>query len=423
MRKAILILLLFALTVSMVSAGGNRSTGSGAASASRPVTIIHHMGEQAKRDALQAWCNEVTRRNPQHTFEITVIADANEYRSIIRTKIAAGDPADIMFGAVGRDYPELVQAGHIADITDMPYIRNYDASVIEGSKINGRIYGVPMDMGLIMVFYNKDIFARYNLSVPKTYAEFLQICRTLQSNGVNPLALGFRDAWTAGVDFMQEWYPLIHRNPDFFRDINSGRRKFADSPEFRRAVERSRERFAYATGNPFGTNNDQSIQMFASGRAAMLPNGTWSIATVRDLNPNGNFGLFAMPADREADTVARLFTDDCFMISSRTTKMDAITALFNFATSDEGANMWAEMTNLAPAVKGVTLRNPDPMAADADAQIKSGKTIFADTAFEPTGQFFEVFFGHFSPGFLADQSKSIDQWIAELDRDYAAAAR
>jgi hypothetical protein len=63
------------------------------------------------------------------------------------------------------------------------------------------------------------------------------------------------------------------------------------------------------------------------------------------------------------------------------------------------------------------------MAADAEAQIRSGKTIFADTAFEPSGQMFEVFFGHFSPGFLADQSKSIDQWIAELDIDYAAALR
>ena len=421
MKKIIFALLVLILAGSAAFARGS-SDSSSSGSGTQTVTIFHHMGEQAKRDALQAWCDEVSRRNPQYKYEITVIADANEYRSIIRTKIAAGDPADIMFGAI-RDYPDLAEAGHIADLTNMPYIKNYDADILRGSIINGKIYGIPVDMGLIMVFYNKDIFSRYNLSVPKTYADFLQICKTLQSNNVNPLSLGFGDGWTAGVDFMQEWYMLLYKDPDFFRNIHSGRTKFADSPEFRRAVERSRERFAFAASNPFGTSNDQSIQLFASGRAAMLPNGTWSISTVRDLNPQGNFGLFALPADREADTAARLFTDDCFMVSSRTAKMDAITALFSFATSSEGANLWAQKSMLAPAVKGVSLNNPDPMLADADAQIKSGKTFFADTGFEPTGQPFEVFFGTFSPGFLVDQSKSIDQWITELDRDYAAALR
>ena len=422
MKKTFSVLVLMVLAVSMLFAGGNRASSSGTGTQAQTVTIYHHMGEQAKRDALQAWCDEVTKRNPQYRFEITVISDANEYRSIIRTKIAAGDPPDIMFGAV-RDYTNLVEAGHIADISSMPYISNFDRNVIEGSIVNGKIYGIPVDMGLIMVFYNKDIFARYNLQVPKTYAEFLQVCRTLTSNNINPLSLGFRDGWTAGVDFMQEWYMLLKKHPNMFRDINAGQRKFADYPEFRRAVERSRERFAFASANPFGTNNDQSIQMFASGRAAMLPNGTWSIATVMELNPQGKFGLFALPADQEADTVARLFTDDCFMVSSRTTKMNAVTALFNFATSSEGANIWAEKTNLSPAVRGVTLRNPSPMAADAQAQINAGKTIFADTLYQPTGQLFDIFFGRFSADFLSDQSKSIDQWITELDDEYAAAAR
>jgi raffinose/stachyose/melibiose transport system substrate-binding protein len=420
MKRLFVVLLFLVLATSMVFAGGNRDAG--ARAGVQTVTIYHHMGEQAKRDALQAWADEVTRRNPNYRFEITVISDANEYRAIIRTRIAAGDPPDIMFGAV-RDYVNLVEAGHIMDITNMSFTRNFEPHVIEGSRVNGRIYGVPVDFGLIMVFYNKDIFNRFNLQVPRTYAEFLQVCRTLQANGVNPLALGFRDGWTAGVDFMQEWYMILNRHPNFFRDIDAGRARFADFPEFRRAVERSRERFQFALANPFGTSNDESIQMFAAGRAAMLPNGTWSVATVRELNPQGNFGLFALPADREADTVARLFTDDCFMISSRTRNIDAVTAFFEYALSPEGMNLWTEKTSLIPAVPGITLRNPHPMVADAQNQINSGRTIFADTVYQPTGQLFDIFFGRFSADFLADQTRTIDQWIAELDAEYAAAAR
>lgn len=383
------------------------------------LTVFHHMGEQAKRDGLQAWADAVTAANPQYKYEINVVADANQYRQLIKTKIAAGDPADIMFGAA-RDYSDMIDAGNIADISNAPFISNYDASVLEGSTINGKIYGIPVDMGLLMVFYNKDIFAANGLSVPKTYAEFLNICQTLKDKDINPLAMGFKDAWTAGVDYMIEWYMMLDKDPNMFKDVMDGSKKFADYPMFKRGMERSRERFAMATGNPFGTGNDDSIQMFASGKAAMLPNGTWSISTVRDLNPDGKFGLFMMPADNEADTRARLFTDDCFMISANTKSVDGCYALFNFATSGEGANIWADYTGIIPATKGVSLSNPDEMTADAMAAKESGKTVFADTCIQPTGQRFDILF-NFSADFLADQSKSIDQWLADFDTEFAAA--
>lgn len=443
MKKIIPILLIVVLAVQIFAgcAGGNAPASTAASPAPAPaaekpaesaaapeapssgpvnLTIFHHMGEQAKRDGLQAWADAVSASNPDYTYEINVIADANQYRQLIKTKIAAGDPADIMFGAA-RDYSDMIEAGNIADISDAPYISNYDPAVLEGSKINGKIYGIPVDMGLIMVFYNKDIFAENNLSVPKTYAEFLDICQTLKGKNINPIALGFKDAWTAGVDFMIEWYMMLDKDPNMFKDVMAGSKKFADYPMFKRGVERSRERFATATGNPFGTGNDDSVQMFASGRAAMLPNGTWSISTVRDLNPDGKFGLFMMPADNEADTRARLFTDDCFMISANTKSIDGCNALFSFATSSEGANIWADYTGIIPATKGVNLQNPDEMTADAMAAKESGKTVFADTCIQPTGQRFDILF-NFSADFLADQSKSVDQWIADFDTEFASAS-
>lgn len=400
-----------------------QETPAPAPTASEPqtITIYHHMGEEAKRDGLQAWADAVTAANPQYKYEINVIADANQYRQVIKTKIAAGDPADIMFGAA-RDYLDMIEAGNVADISAAPFLSNFSDDVLEGSTFDNKVYGIPVDMGLIMVFYNKDIFAENNLSVPKTYAEFLQICQTLKDKGVNPLALGFKDAWTAGVDFMMEWYMMLDKDPNMFKDVMDGTKKFADYPMFKRGMERSRERFAMATGNPFGTGNDDSVQMFASGKAAMLPNGSWSISTVRDLNPDGNFGLFMLPADNEADTRARLFTDDCFMISANTKSLEGCYALFDFATSSEGANIWADFTGIIPATKGVSLKNPDPMTADAMAAKDSGKTVFADTCIQPTGQRFDILF-NFSADFLADQSKSIDQWLADFDTEFAAAGQ
>ena len=88
------------------------------------VTVIRHMGEQAKRDGLQAWVDTATAANPLYRFEVSVIADANQYRQLIRTRIVAGDPADVMFGAV-RDYLDMVEAGNVADIADASFIGNF----------------------------------------------------------------------------------------------------------------------------------------------------------------------------------------------------------------------------------------------------------------------------------------------------------
>jgi len=105
-KKTLSVLSFLILAVSLVFSGGNKAAQSGSTPSAKPVTIFHHMGEQAKRDGLQAWCDTVTKQNG-YKYEITVVADANEYRNVIKTKIAAGDPADIMFGAV-RDYSNLV---------------------------------------------------------------------------------------------------------------------------------------------------------------------------------------------------------------------------------------------------------------------------------------------------------------------------
>ena len=53
------------------------------------LTIVHHMGEEYKRKALQAWSDTVTEENPNYMFEITAISNPEEMQKLIQTKIAA----------------------------------------------------------------------------------------------------------------------------------------------------------------------------------------------------------------------------------------------------------------------------------------------------------------------------------------------
>ncbi|HYH03477.1 MAG TPA: extracellular solute-binding protein, partial [Bacillota bacterium] len=372
--------------------------------------------------ALQAWADGAAKANPQYKYEVNAVSDPTQYKNLIKTKIAAGDPADIMFGPP-RDQMELIKAGNIADVTGAPFIKNYDPEILKGVSVDGKIYGIPVDLGLLLVYYNKDIFEKNGIQIPKTYDEFIKVCETLKGKGINPVSYGFKDAWTAGVDFMFEWYMMLVKEPNMFKDVEAGTKKFKDYPMFKRGMERNRQRVAFSTNNPFGTDNNKSVQLFASGQAAMFESGTWNISTIRELNKDGKFGMFMLPADNEADTRARLFLDDCFMINAHAKSMDSAYSFFNFATSSEGANVWASKTGLIPAIKGVQLQNVDEMTKDAVAVKDSGKTIFADVQYQPTGQLFDLLFSKFSPDFLADTKKSVDDYIDQFDQDYAEAAK
>ncbi|WP_349903385.1 ABC transporter substrate-binding protein [Parafrigoribacterium humi] len=61
----------------------------------------------------------------------------------------------------------------------------YDAKGVMGS---GNWYGIPNYGEYVEVYYNKDMFKKYNIAVPKTLAEFEAALKTFKDNGVTPLA-------------------------------------------------------------------------------------------------------------------------------------------------------------------------------------------------------------------------------------------
>ena len=63
--------------------------------------------------------------------------------------------------------------------------RKYDAKGVMGS---GNWYGIPNYGEYVEVYYNKDMFKKYNIEVPKTLAEFEAALKTFKENGVTPLA-------------------------------------------------------------------------------------------------------------------------------------------------------------------------------------------------------------------------------------------
>lgn len=381
------------------------------------VSIFHHMSEEEKRVALEEMTDKVTEEYPNITFDIQAM-DYSQYGTMLKTKIASGDAPDIIFGNPA-GYTDLVRAGHILDISDQSFINNISENTMSSMKVDGKVYGIPMSIQSIGLFYNKDVFEENGVAVPTTYDELINVADTFVSKGVIPFAHGFKDTWTMQPDFQGDFYAKpLSKMPNIYTEIEAGNKKFADYPEFKKSLERYAKRISYSSGDDFGTDATRAYQMLATGKAAMLAQGDWGISEVRKANPDANIGFIINPTENNAaDNLLPIQPGNAFMISSQSKVKDGALKFFEFAASPEGGQIWSDTTKNISVVNGVSKDNLDPIAVEIAKYIENNQTYNFEAEPVFVGQR-DAVFRKFQEEFGADQKRDIDAYIAKLDKEF-----
>ncbi|MFG2134484.1 ABC transporter substrate-binding protein [Streptomyces sp. NPDC048751] len=167
----------------------------------------------------------------------------------------------------------------------------YDANGVMGS---GKWYGVPNYAEYTMVFYNKDLFAKYRIAEPKTFAELTAAMDTFVKKGVTPLA-------NAGAEYIaqQYLYQLALSKADRSwvdsYELYKGRTDFHDQ-----AWTYAAETFAdwvkkgYIGKNSTSTKAEEAGVSFIQGKAPILFSGSWWYGRFQD-EAKFDWGTFLWP--------------------------------------------------------------------------------------------------------------------------------
>lgn len=315
-----------------------------------------------------------------------------DYLTSLKTAFASGtepDVVDLQPGAMIQEYQSyLVPINALAAKAWGPNWKSrYESIGIReamGPKPSGGlVYGLPADIfdgtGL---YYNRAIFAKYGLSVPKTYAELKHVADVLNSHGIIPIAWGAKDQWPN-----QDWYLMVAEQvaPGVWDKAQAGVAKFTD-PGLVQALQilvKMQTDKIFGRSSWASTQYPEALTLLQTGRAAMWASGSWDAATVWGFKNHNDFSLMPMPRLAPNAGPGHLFGGVNFVMAITKAAKDPVAA-FKLAAWRAGAagqqqiamNRWGYLSS----VKGV--KGTFPWDKDFNSRVWTQWTAGLSTAID-----------------------------------------
>ncbi len=334
------------------ASGSASSSGLSASNKKQSFSFITWRGDDsAAYDKIIAAFNE---KYPNITVNIEYLKGGTTYDGIVTTRGMGGE-LDLYAAQPGGQLAAYVYSDFALDLSDQPFVDRVIPGAKAAGTYDGKTYGVAQATSTNCVFYNKEIFAEYNLEIPTTWDEFIAICDTLQSNGVTPLVVGYSQNYMAQNLYKMmtaHWMP--EDSPSFWQAITLGEKTLADEPfpTVMKDIE-SLYHAGYYIDGVEGIDKHGAASLFAQGKVAMDIEGTWRASTIADIESCPEFGIFGLPYKGDpAQPVHVVAPNQTHLIFPGSKNIDAALTFYDFMMTPEMMEIYANETGSVPTVVG-----------------------------------------------------------------------
>lgn len=244
--------------------------------------------------------------------------------------------------------------------------RQYPAAVAEDAVNDGKVYGVPLSIDSLALFYNKDHFREANVNPPTTWVEFIQAVDKL-TQYEDAAKTKIRRAGAA-IGTARN----IHRGNDLLTALmlqnhvrmtdeskTSSLMNAATPKQSGGLIYPGTEALELYTGFanpnkvPYTWNNElpNSIDAFAQGKASMIFSYAYLQQTLLQKNSTLNYGVAPLPQIADTPTPVD-YANYWIEVVSRDTKHAAEAWDFlRFMSQEGGDTLYQEKVGLPPAKK------------------------------------------------------------------------
>ena len=303
---------------------------------------------------------------------------STEYNTILSTGLTqAGGPDVAQLRSYGGLQP-LIQAGDLVALDgQVAGLSDFETTSLDGARgrKDDKVYGVPLEMSTFQVYYNKDIFAKYQLQPPAGWDQMIADAKKLLGAGVTPFAVAGKDTWLLPL-YDDTFAATRYGGTDFEKKVLAGRAKFTD-PDYVAALDVLNQLKPYFPKEQMGLGETDAQTLFATGKAAMIPEGSFALAPLKAINPNLTLGVFNPPPPPGALVTKPLqvgWVDASYGLNAKSQHQKEALELLQWRTTAEFGQLVADQLKQVSLVKGV--QSDDPLLGQMVSAYRADPTPY-----------------------------------------------
>jgi multiple sugar transport system substrate-binding protein len=214
----------------------------------------------------------------------------------LQTSFASNQGPDIFLISPG-DFLRYYNGGVLLDLT--PYVApeaqaDFLEGVIASRKVDGKLYGIPMELEPMAFYYSVKAFEEAGLNendAPKTWDELLEIGNKLTTAD----RYGLLFETTPGYYQNFTWYPFMWQGGGEFQTAE-GKSAF-DSPGVVAALKLWQDAInSGAAPRQVNSGGWDVVANLGAGYCAMQNVGIWGISAMDNNAPDVPYGIFKLPS-------------------------------------------------------------------------------------------------------------------------------
>ncbi|HWJ73197.1 MAG TPA: extracellular solute-binding protein [Kaistia sp.] len=305
------------------------------------------------------------------------------FKAKLPTLLQSNDPPHLFYTWGGGVLAAQAATGAIKDVTEAMDADGgklkavYSPALVNGLTVDGKIYAVPYQTGLVSFYYNKKLFEKAGVDAAsiKTWDDFLAAVKKLKDAGITPIAGGGGDKWP--IHFYWGYLAMREGGKAAFDAAKASEGDGFKSEAF---VKAGADLAALGKLEPFqqgylGTKWPVPVGMFADGKAAMLLGFDSTAVQQHTLAADGkgldenDIGMFPFPTVTGG---AGKLTDTMGGINGWVLTKNAPPEALDFAaflTNKENQTMMASKNLIIPAAVGAGSAIGQPLVKSAAEQL------------------------------------------------------
>ena len=291
-KKVMALSLAGVLSLSMLTACGSKTDSAGKELSDEKVTIrllTRMAGTSTQVGIYNDIINEFKSKHPEVTIIDDSQGDESAFNNILTTDIASGTMANIFRIQGVANLSDYIDNGLLLNL--QPYLdadKEWSGGFTEGSlsyyQVPGHegTYAIPMESGLIGVYYNEMLFKKAGIEkFPETWEQLLDAIAKLKENGIIPIAMGAQSTYMAGHLHDQIFYKWM--GTEAAKLLGNREMKWTDDGVVQ-TLQFEKDLIDAGAFDPSaaGITDNIALTQFQQGEAAMVITGPWNISTFTD---------------------------------------------------------------------------------------------------------------------------------------------